>query len=248
MKKMNFSHDHIVPDIESEKDKQTQVSDMFNHIAKGYDLMNTWLTFGIDKIWRKRMITIIKKSNAKIVLDAATGTGDIAFLLHKKLALQQIVAIDASKEMLKIAQHKKEKKNIKAIIFEEQDCSHISYPDEYFEAVTIAFGVRNFADLKKGLSELYRVLKKDSPITILEFSRPSNPLITTIYSFYMQRIAPLWGQLFTKNKKAYQYLFRSAIAFPEGENFLQVLREIGFLQVKQKRMTFGICTIYIGIK
>jgi demethylmenaquinone methyltransferase/2-methoxy-6-polyprenyl-1,4-benzoquinol methylase len=228
--------------------KKEQVASMFNNIAQHYDFLNHFLSFGIDKCWRKKAIKTAGSVNPKKILDIATGTGDLAFAALR-LQPDEITGIDISEEMLAIANQKLKKRNTSTSIhFEKGDSENISFPDHTFDAATVAFGVRNFEDLDKGLSEIHRVLCMGGKLVVLEFSQPRNYLFKKLYYFYFFRILPFFGRLFSKDDRAYKYLPESVDAFPYGEKFLEHMTAAGFNCLTFKSLTFGIATLYTGIK
>ena len=244
-----YSHDTIVPFTGSEKSKKEQVAGMFDQIAFRYDLLNRVLSGGVDIYWRRRAIRELAALKPQVVLDVATGTGDVAIMTYKYLHPQKIIGIDISEGMLKLGQQKVAKLLLnKQIQLIKGDSEAINFPGNTFDAITVAFGVRNFENLEKGLSEMYRVLKPGGKAVILEFSKPRKPWFKGLYNLYMKIIAPKAGQWLSKNKDAYQYLNQSVKAFPEGETFLHILQQVGFTETTLKRLSLGICTIYCGRK
>ncbi len=239
----------ILPYKSSGKSKKTQVAEMFDNIAGKYDFLNHFLSLNIDKIWRKKSVKLLKKSSPKIILDTATGTGDFALEIYKQLKPQKITGIDISEGMLNIAEKKIQKRNLSNIIeFQKGDSENLNFPDNYFDAVTAAFGVRNFESLTKGLSEMKRVLKPSGEILILEFSQPEKFPVKQLYQFYSEKILPLLGKLFSQDKSAYTYLPESVNAFPYGKIFKKILEDTGFESVKIKQLAFGISSIYYAVK
>lgn len=244
-----FAHDEIVPFSDSEKTKKEQVAKMFDQIAFRYDLMNRFLSGGIDKSWRRKALRELLALKPKKVLDVATGTADVAIMTYKYLQPDEIIGIDISEGMLQIGREKVAKLLLnKHIRLEKGDSEAINFPDNTFDAVTVAFGVRNFQNLEKGLSEMLRVLRPGGKLVVLEFSKPKKLWFKGLYSLYMRVVAPKAGQWLSKNKDAYQYLNNSVKAFPEGETFLHILQQTGFSETTLKRLSLGICTIYCGIK
>lgn len=245
----NYAHDRIVPDQDSNLPKKEQVAHMFNEIAHKYDFLNRFLSAGIDISWRKKALNLLKKNQPQQILDVATGTADLAIMSAKLLSPQRIIGIDISSGMLEIGKKKVSKLGLQDCIqLEMGDSEALPFDDHVFDAVTVSFGVRNFQQLEKGLSEILRVLKPKGQLMILEFSRPTLPIIKQCYHLYMNFITPGIGGLFSKSKKAYQYLNDSVQQFPEGNDLLAVMGQVGFKQTFYKRLTFGICTIYIGEK
>ena len=243
-----FSHDTVVPYRHSVKSKKDQVAGMFDNIAYRYDFLNRFLSGGIDVIWRKKMLKELKQSNPKTLLDVATGTGDVAILATRILSPEKITGIDISEGMLEIGRKKITKLLLNnKIELLKGDSEAINSASNSFDAVTVAFGVRNFENLEKGLSEILRVLKPGGKFVILEFSKPAG-YFRGVYNLYMNNLAPFFGRLFCKDKEAYQYLHSSVKAFPEGKTFLHILQQVGFHETTLNRLSLGICTIYCGRK
>jgi demethylmenaquinone methyltransferase/2-methoxy-6-polyprenyl-1,4-benzoquinol methylase len=244
-----FAHDEIVPYQQSDLEKKEQVANMFNSIAYRYDFLNRFLSVGIDIQWRKKAIRQLENLQPKKILDVATGTGDVAILTYQMLKPEQIIGIDISEGMLDLGKKKLEKLNLtQHISLQTGDSEVILFEDNQFDAITVAFGVRNFQNLVKGLQEMYRVLKPGGKLVVLEFSKPTQIGFKQIYKFYMNVAAPAFGKLFSKNREAYQYLNDSVQAFPEGPAFINIMKEAGFTETYLKRLSFGICTIYCGTK
>lgn len=244
-----FAHDTIVPNNASNLSKKEQVAHMFNNIAPRYDFLNRFLSAGIDISWRKKALSLLKKDPPKKILDIATGTADVAILASKILTPEKIIGIDISEGMLELGRQKIANLNLQNTIeLHHGDSEEMQFEDESFDAVTVSFGVRNFQHLEKGLHEIKRVLKKGGKLVILEFSRPSLPGIQQVYKFYMSILAPGAGKIFSNNREAYKYLNDSVQKFPEGKEFLQVLDSTGFNNTSFKRLSLGICSIYIGEK
>jgi demethylmenaquinone methyltransferase / 2-methoxy-6-polyprenyl-1,4-benzoquinol methylase len=238
----------VITPYQTSESKKEQVARMFNNIAPKYDFLNHFLSWGIDKIWRRIAINELKKSSPAKILDIATGTGDLA-LTALRIKPSEIVGIDISEEMLAIARTKIEKAGKSAIIrFEKGDSEEIQFPDDTFDAAIVAFGVRNFENLQKGINEIFRVLKPGAKFVVLEFSRPRNLFFRTIYNFYIFKIVPFFGKLFSKDKMAYTYLPESAGAFPSGDDFLRYLENPGFGNLTCRPLTFGVASVYSGIK
>jgi len=237
-----------LPYKNSKAGKKEQVATMFNNIAKKYDFLNHFLSLGIDKIWRKKAISKLKTDKPKIILDIATGTGDLA-INALKLKPNKVIGIDISEGMLEIGRKKIKSKNLEGKIeLLLGDSEKIDFNDNYFNAAIVAFGVRNFEDLQKGLSEIYRVLKPNSKFVVLEFSKPTVFPVKQFYTFYFNNILPFIGKMFSKDNSAYTYLPESVNAFPEGNLFLSNMKEVGFHTVNQQKLTFGVASIYTGIK
>lgn len=224
---------------------------MFNEIAPRYDFLNRFLSVGIDVGWRKKAIRELYEIKPRVLLDVATGTGDVALLTYKMLPLKpsRIVGIDISRGMLELGKKKVADQALTAIIdLQEGDSEAIKFDDNTFDGVTVAFGVRNFANLEKGLAEMWRVLKPGGKAVILEFSKPSIPGVKTLYNLYTRIIAPQAGKYIAKNEAAYKYLNDSIQAFPEGIMFLEIMQKSGFKKCYKNPLSFGVCTIYCGYK
>lgn len=229
--------------------KKDQVRNMFNRIAGNYDFLNHFLSLGIDVYWRKRLVKLLKRKQPKTVLDIATGTGDLAIAISKRLPEARIIGADISEKMLEVGQKKIVKKRLQErILLEEGDSEALKYEDEYFDAVTVAFGVRNYENLDHGLKEMYRVTKKEGQVFILEFSKPTAFPIKQIYNFYFKTILPLLGKGVSKDQSAYTYLPESVQSFPDGTDFLDHLKKVGYKNVKSSTLSFGIASIYSGTK
>ena len=234
----------------SENDgKKSQVSRMFNRIAPYYDFLNRLLSLGIDTIWRKKAIQRLESSQPQVILDVATGTADVAIETAKRLHPEKIIGLDISNEMLDIGRQKIKKRGLDTIItLEEGDSEALPYPDQTFDAITVAFGVRNFENLEKGLREMRRVLKDEGQIVIRELSRPRIFPIKQVFNAYFKYILPLIGRLTSKDPKAYSYLYESVQAFPDGEDYVNILLKTGFKSNQCTPLTLGICSLYSGRK
>jgi demethylmenaquinone methyltransferase/2-methoxy-6-polyprenyl-1,4-benzoquinol methylase len=245
----DFAHDTVVPNKDSDLSKKEQVAEMFNDIAGRYDFINRFLSAGIDIRWRKKAIRKLIDIQPKKILDVATGTADVAIMASAILEPEKIIGIDISDGMLEIGRQKVKKAGLENIIeLLNGDSETISFEDNSFDAVTVAFGVRNFQDLKKGLGEIKRVLKPGGRLVVLEFSRPRSKFTKGFYNLYMKIVAPGMGKLFSKNRNAYQYLDESIKKFPEGKNFTAILDELGYKETYCKPLSLGICSIYCGEK
>jgi demethylmenaquinone methyltransferase/2-methoxy-6-polyprenyl-1,4-benzoquinol methylase len=232
-----------------EGSKKGQVSKMFNSIAPYYDFLNHLLSGGIDIIWRKKAISLLKESKPSSILDVATGTADLAITAHKILQPEKITGVDISTKMLEVGRRKIKKKRLSdTITLEEGSAENLPYEDNTFDAITVAFGVRNFEDLNKGLAEMYRVLKEDGSLVVLEFSKPKVFPLKQLFNIYFKYMLPVIGRLTSKDPKAYQYLYDSVQAFPAGDDFLNLLSNNGYKSNKCTPLTFGICSIYHGKK
>jgi len=244
-----YAHDKIVPFEKSKENKKEQVANMFNAIAKRYDFLNRFLSLGIDQVWRKKAINEFGNQPLNHLLDIATGTADMALMANKRIHPAKITGMDISEGMMQYGRIKIEKKGLtNKIALVLGDSTAIPFVNNQFDGAMVAFGVRNFADLEKGLTEIYRVLQPGSKLVILEFSQPTSAWFKPIYQFYMQWITPTIGKIFSGNKAAYSYLNKSVIAFPEGNAFLAIFEQAGFKQVSQKKLSLGICSIYCGSK
>ena len=239
----------IVKPYQQEGSKKTQVGKMFDNIAPYYDFLNRLLSLRMDVLWRRKAIKTIKNRAAKHILDVATGTGDLTIEINRQLKPSKIVGMDLSHEMLEVGRKKMTKKGLDHLISLEQgDSENLRYEDNSFEVATVAFGVRNFENLQVGLAEMHRVLKKNGQIVVLEFSRPTIFPFKQLFNLYFKYVLPLIGKVTSKDPKAYQYLYESVQAFPDGEDFLKVLRETGFNSNQCKKLSLGICSIYTGFK
>ena len=244
-----FAHDTVVPYKGSVLNKKQQVATMFNDIACRYDFMNRFLSAGIDVKWRRKAIQQLLDLKPKRILDVATGTADVAIMASGILHPEKIIGIDISEGMLEIGKKKVEKLGLQANIeLLNGDSETINFDDNSFDAVTVAFGVRNFENLEKGLSEIMRVLKPGGRLVVLEFSKPKMKATKIFYNLYMKIVAPNMGKLFSKNRSAYQYLDESIKKFPEGKNFTDILDKLGYRKTYSKPLSLGICSIYCGEK
>lgn len=243
-----FDHDSVKP-FSSEAAKKDQVSEMFNNIAPRYDLMNRVLSAGIDVLWRRKAILELKKASPKHILDVATGTADMALMAAKLLQPKKITGIDISEGMLQIGRKKvTEANSTTQIELLKGDSENIHFGNNEFDAVMVAFGVRNFEHLETGLAEILRVMKPGAKLVVLEFSKPVLPGVKQFYGLYMGVIAPQIAQWFKQNKKAYQYLNKSAQAFPDRQRFIAIMEKAGFTKTSFRPLTLGICSIYSGQK
>ncbi len=244
-----YPHDTIVPFKNSKESKKKQVENMFDKIAFRYDFLNRFLSAGIDVGWRKKAIKLLISSQPKNILDVATGTGDFALTCYEILKPGKVTGIDISEGMLEIG-----KKKIKRAGLQDKvelihgDSEAILFDDNTFDAVTVAFGVRNFENLELGLEEIKRVLKPGGKLVVLECTKPSAPVIKQLYNFYMKTITPKIGKIVAKNNEAYQYLNDSVLQFPEKESFVQILNQSNYRNAFYKTLTLGICTIYCAEK
>ncbi|WP_026994307.1 bifunctional demethylmenaquinone methyltransferase/2-methoxy-6-polyprenyl-1,4-benzoquinol methylase UbiE [Flectobacillus major] len=238
----------VLPYKEQDASKKEQVAQMFDNISPKYDFLNHLLSGGIDILWRKKAIKLLKASQPKTILDIATGTGDFAI---EALALkpEKIVGVDISEGMLSFGKEKIKKLGVEHIIeMQKGDSERLLFEDNTFDAVIVSFGVRNFENLEKGLTDMCRVMKSGGTCIVLEFSKPKSFPFKQLYNFYFKYILPVVGNLVSKDASAYTYLPESVQAFPDGENFLSVFRKAGFTQTQCIPLTFGISSIYIGKK
>ncbi len=238
----------IVTPYNNTNSKKEQVKDMFNNIAHRYDFMNTFLSLGIHHLWRKKAIRLISKNNPKHILDVATGTADFA-IEALKLNPSKVTGIDLSESMLAEGRKKLIQKNIQnKIELLQGDCENLPFTENTFDAITAGFGVRNFENLEKGLSNMHRVLKPGGTIAILEFSKPSIFPVKQLFNFYFTVICPFLGRMFSKDTSAYSYLHESVNAFPSGKEFTDIMQKTGFKDNTRHSLTFGVASIYVGKK
>ena len=240
---------NVVKPYEKDSSKKEQVTNMFDNIASKYDLLNGVLTLGIDKSWRRKAVAQLNSNDHQKILDVATGTADIAIEINKQISPKEIIGLDISSEMINYGNKKLNKQSLdKVISLEVGDSENMRFSNGYFDATTVSFGVRNFGNLEKGLSEMYRVTRNGGKIVILEFSKPTMFPFKQGYNFYFKHILPTIGKLTSKDPKAYKYLYESVQAFPDYDNFADILRKVGFRSVVWTSLTLGICTIYTGSK
>lgn len=245
---MPYQQETIKPYHEA-GDKTSQVEEMFDSIAPTYDKLNHRLSWDIDRGWRKKAIKQLAPYEPKTMLDIATGTGDFAILAAKMLRPQTLIGADISEGMMEIGRRKVEKEGLSDIIeFKKEDCLSLSYSDHSFDAVTAAFGIRNFANLDKGLQEICRVLKKGGHLSIVELTRPVSFPMRQLFHVYSHTVLPIYGRLISKDKRAYDYLTATIEAFPQGEQMVEILKSAGFADASFRRLTFGICTMYFATK
>lgn len=231
-----------------EGNKATQVEAMFDNIAPSYDTLNHRLSWNIDRYWRNKAIAELALSHPANILNIATGTGDFAILAAEKLGAH-VTATDISNGMMQIGRRKVADRQLDDYVtFERQDCTALSYPDDDFDAVMAAFGIRNFQNLEQGLREMYRVLKPGGAFCVLELTTPVATPMKQLFHIYSNTVLPIYGKLVSKDKQAYSYLNKSIEAFPQGEEMMEILRKVGFSRADFKRLTFGICTLYIAYK
>ncbi len=245
---MNYEQEKINP-YEDGVEKAQQVEQMFNNIAPTYDKLNHRLSWNIDKGWRKKAIRSLKPFEPKVLLDIATGTGDFAILAAQMLHPDKLIGADISEGMMVIGREKVKTAGLQQVIsFEKEDCTNLSYPEATFDAVIAAFGIRNFANLDKGLAEMCRVLKPGGHLSIVELTSPVSFPMKQLFHIYSHTVLPIYGRLISKDTSAYSYLTKTIEAFPQGELMVRILKDAGFKQAEFKRLTFGICTMYFATK
>lgn len=233
-----------------EQSKKEQVEIMFDNIAPTYDKLNHIMSLNIDRIWRRRVMRIVRRAKAHKIMDVATGTGDLAIAMAKRVDRTQILGVDLSEEMLAVARRKIEKQGLEErIMLAKGDAENLDMvTSESIDAATVSFGVRNFENIERGLSEIYRTLKPGGKLVVLEFSMPKNRLVRWVYSQYAHRLLPRIGGMISKDKRAYTYLPDSVEEFPAPERFAEILRGVGFKSVKTRSQSFGIAYIYDATK
>lgn len=245
---MNYPQEYIKPYGKDGK-KSEQVEQMFDNIAPAYDQLNHTLSLGIDKSWRRKAIHWLKPYRPQRIMDVATGTGDFAILACRELQPEHLVGTDISEGMMNVGREKVKKAGLSGkISFAREDCTSLSFADNSFDAITVAFGVRNFEDLDKGLSEMCRVLKPGGHLVILELTTPERFPMKQLFAVYSRIVIPTLGKLFSKDNSAYKYLPQTIKAFPQGEVMRGVISRAGFGEVRFRRLTFGICTLYTATK
>ena len=238
----------ITPYKDSDLGKKEQVAQMFNNISDNYDGLNRMISFGIDVKWRKKVVKLVADCKPKLVLDIATGTGDLAINISKNTSAEKIIGLDISEGMLNVGKQKVAKEKLTNIELVLGDSEKIPFDNNSFDAITVAFGIRNFETLEKGLKEILRVLKPKGTFVILETSVPAKSPYKQFYNFHSSKILPLMGKLFSNEGSAYSYLSESAAKFPHGETLNNILRKVGFIEVENKPQTFGVATIYTATK
>lgn len=238
----------ITPYEKTDTAKKQQVEEMFDNIAHRYDFLNHLLSLGIDKLWRKSAVAILKKHQPKKVLDIATGTADFA-IENEKSKAEKIIGVDIAEQMLAIGREKIKAKGLsEKITLQRGDSENLPFADQSFDAITVGFGVRNFENLQKGLQEMYRVLDKNGLLIVLEFSKPKVFPVKQAFHLYFHYVCPLIGKWFSKDARAYTYLPESVASFPEGKDFLNELKQAGFQNTQCKPVSFGIASIYTAYK
>ena len=243
-----YNQEKIKP-YNSTDEKGKVVEEMFDNIAPTYDTLNHRLSWNIDKSWRKKAIKQLSPFKPKTILDIATGTGDFAILSAKMLLPDTLIGADISEGMMEIGRQKVKNEGLEGIIsFQKEDCLNLTFPSDTFEAVTAAFGIRNFQDLERGLVEMYRVLKKGGHLCIIELTTPISFPMKQLFKVYSKVVLPFYGRLISKDSSAYDYLNKTIAAFPQGETMMNILQSAGFTKTSFTRLTFGICTMYIAEK
>ncbi|MEM7550006.1 MAG: bifunctional demethylmenaquinone methyltransferase/2-methoxy-6-polyprenyl-1,4-benzoquinol methylase UbiE [Bacteroidota bacterium] len=238
----------VVPYKESSEGKKKQVAAMFDNISSNYDFLNHFLSLGIDILWRKKAVRLLKKENPESILDVATGTADFA-IEASRTGATRIIGVDISEGMLEMGRKKIKKQNLDEIInLSYGDSENLEFESNSFDSVIVSFGVRNFENLEKGLAEILRVLKSGGTLSVIEFSKPESFPFKQIYNFYFKKVLPLLGKLISKDNSAYTYLPESVDQFPYGKAFIKILRELGYEQTKNIPLTFGISSIYMAKK
>lgn len=245
---MSYKQERITP-YSNGQEKSKQVEAMFDNIAHSYDTLNHRLSFGIDYIWRNTAIKQLKQYKPSSILDIATGTGDFAIMSAKKLCPTRVVGVDISEGMMRIGMEKVKNAGLEHVIsFKKEDCEHMNFADDSFDAITTAFGIRNFQNLDACLKEMCRVLKTGGCVSILELSRPLRFPMKQLFWIYSHTLLPLYGKLISKDKEAYKYLINTIESFPQGEEMVGIFKKAGFSKACFRRLTFGICTYYLAIK
>ena len=243
-----YEQEKVKP-YQGDKEKGKLVEEMFDNIAPAYDKLNHRLSWNIDKSWRNQAIQALQPYHPQVMLDIATGTGDFAILAAKMLKPQKLIGADISEGMMKIGKQKVAEQKLDHVIsFMKEDCMNLSFADNTFDAITAAFGIRNFEHLDKGLSEMHRVLKKGGHLSIVELTTPVTFPMRQLFKIYSHTFLPFYGKLLSKDKSAYNYLTASIEAFPQGEKMMEIFKKAGFDDMRFKRLTFGICTMYIATK
>ena len=243
-----YAQEKIKP-YEGNAHKREQVEQLFDNIAPTYDALNHTLSFGFDRAWRRKAIRALAAYNPASVLDVATGTGDFALAIARDLKLSKVTAVDISEGMMNVGREKAAREGLHDVVcFQKEDCCHLSFADESFDAVSVTFGVRNFGNLDACLCEMHRVLNKDGHLVLLELSYPHNRLWRFLFNIYSKVVMPVVGRIISGDDSAYTYLPETMAAFPQGEVMREILLKNGFSQVSFRRLTMGICTLYIAEK
>lgn len=245
---MSEEVERITP-YDDSRGKTDQVRSMFDNIAPAYDFMNRAMTMGIDKLWRAKAVRMIATPQPRDILDVATGTGDLALLMARKLDPISVVGIDLSEGMLEVGRRKVSEAGMADVIsFQQADCLQLPFTGNSFDCVTVAYGVRNFADIMGGYCEMFRVLRPGGKLLVIELSTPQSRVVRPLYDFYTRKIIPRIGRAVSKDVSAYAYLPQSIEAVPQGESMAELMRQAGFSTVEVRPLTFGVCTIYLATK
>lgn len=245
---MTYGQEKIKPYNDNEE-KGTQVEQMFDNIAHSYDKLNHRLSWNIDKIWRRKALRRLLPFRPQTMLDMATGTGDFAIQATRMLHPRQLIGADISDGMMEVGRRKTRELGLDGVIsFRKEDCMAMSFDDDTFDAVTAAFGIRNFQDLDRGLREMHRVLKKGGHLCIVELTTPVTFPMRQLFKIYSHTVLPTYGRIISGDKTAYSYLTATIEAFPQGERMVEILRKAGFAKAEFKRLTLGICTMYFATK
>lgn len=240
--------ENITPYGDVSGDKTQQVREMFDSIAPAYDFMNRAMTMGIDHLWRRKAVSLLRDCQHDDILDIATGTGDLAIRLARELDPIAVTGVDLSEGMIEIGRSKVEKAGLSEVVtLGIGDCLLLPFTDASFDVVTCAYGVRNFADLAAGYREMHRVLRPGGRAVILELSTPTSPVVKPLYNLYTRHIIPTVGRLVSKDVRAYSYLPESIAAVPQGDEMTAIMREAGFSEARAIPLTFGVCTIYVAV-
>ena len=243
-----YAQEKIKP-YEGNAHKREQVEQLFDNIAPTYDTLNHTLSFGFDRTWRRKAVRTLMAYNPATVLDIATGTGDFALAIARKLKLRHVMAVDISEGMMRVGREKAAREGLHDVVrFQKEDCSHLSFADNSFDAVTVTFGVRNFENLDACLREIHRVLNKGGHLILLELSYPHKRLWRALFNIYSKVVMPVVGRLISGDDSAYTYLPETMAAFPQGEVMREILLKNGFSQARFRRLTMGICTLYVAEK
>lgn len=243
-----YAQEKIKP-YEGNAHKREQVEQLFDNIAPTYDALNHTLSFGFDRTWRRKAVRTLMAYNPATVLDIATGTGDFALAVARKLKLRHVMAVDISEGMMRVGREKAAREGLHDVVrFQKEDCSHLSFADNSFDAVTVTFGVRNFENLDACLCEIHRVLNKGGHLILLELSYPHKKLWRVLFNIYSKVVMPVVGRLISGDNSAYTYLPETMAAFPQGEVMREILLKNGFSQARFRRLTMGICTLYVAEK
>ena len=243
-----YAQEKIKP-YEGNAHKREQVEQLFDNIAPTYDALNHTLSFGFDRTWRRKAVRTLMAYNPATVLDIATGTGDFALAIARKLKLRHVMAVDISEGMMRVGREKAVREGLHDVVrFRKEDCSHLSFADNSFDAVTVTFGVRNFENLDACLCEIHRVLNKGGHLILLELSYPHKRLWRALFNIYSKVVMPVVGRLISGDNSAYTYLPETMAAFPQGEVMREILLKNGFSQARFRRLTMGICTLYVAEK